>query len=133
MEFLRFLDGQKETEKDTLATERHQALLDFVAKAAVVSTDRYDEKRVFKEYFQEEPTDATGLPATSDADVDFDYSDVQWEAPSEDEMAILQRMLADNEVSIPASALQMDGLELPPGPMEEDSGIAQIEADREWV
>lgn len=133
LEFLRFLDGLEEGRRAQEAARRHQEVLDRITQAAVVATDRYDEKRVFSEYFPEEAKDVSGLPATSDADVDFDYSGVEWAAPDEDEMALLQRMLEDDSVTLPAAAFADPQPDLPPALPDGSAAIEQIETDREWV
>lgn len=129
LEFLRFLDGRKAAIRERETEERHHAVLERIARAAVVATDRYDEKKVFSEYF---PLDTSGK--------DLDYSGVEWgsnvtfEVPSEDEMEILRRMMEDNSVTVSAGEVfeAEPGMDLLPG-LPEDSGSAQIETDREWV
>lgn len=129
MEFLRFLDGREQGRRDREAQARHQEVMDRISRAAVVATDRYDEKKVFPEYF---PLDTTS---------EVDYSRVDWDenivfqAPSEDEMEMLQRMLANDSVTLPASSFAQpeDESDLMPALPDGSAVIEQIETDREWV
>lgn len=132
VEFLRFLDGQDREKREIRQDERHGDLLKAVVKGSFVSAGEWNGRRAFEEFFApEEPVDAQGLPATSDADVDFDYSGVEFETPSEDEMAILQRMLSDNSVTLPGTAFAEPASEydLPDARLDEDEN----DNDREWV
>jgi hypothetical protein len=132
VEFLRFLDGQDREKREARQDRRHSDLLNAVVKGSLVATDRYDEQQLFEEFFpSREPVDSLGLPTTSDADVDFDYTAVKYEAPSEDELAILQRMLSDNSVTLPGTdfAEPEPEYDLPDARMDED----EIDNDREWV
>lgn len=122
IDFLRFLDGM-ETAK---AEDRHQEILDHLAKVAVVSTGNYDEKKVFKQYF----------PA--DVDSETVYQDVEWgqdvqfEMPDESELELLQRLLEDNTVDV--TGISYEGPEdLPPALPDGAPAIETIETDREWV
>lgn len=133
MEFLRFLDGLGTQADDIRNAERHREIVDSIVRGSLVSTDRYDEKRVFKEYFPPQESTQGGLKG-SDAETDFDYEDVTWEAPSEDELAILQRMLEDPSVTLSGESF---------GPPEEFEVFSEIEDgapvmesienNREWV
>lgn len=102
-------------------------------RGSLVATGTYEEKIVFEEYFPA-PDIPDGLPATDDSDVDMDYSGVEFGTPDESEMEILQRMLADNTVTVS----DLDGPDEPepeypalPAPREIAPG--DIEQDREWV
>lgn len=73
------------------------------------------------------------MSATSDADVDMDYSGVQFGTPDESEMEILQRMLEDNRVVVSG----MSGEQPNPSPSDlpapREIAFAEIEQDREWT
>lgn len=98
-----------------------------------MATGRYEEKTLFADYFPA-PELPDGIAATDDADVDMDYSGVDFGTPDESEMEILQRMLADNSITVS----DLEGPDEPdqtptalPAPREIDPG--DIEQDREWV
>lgn len=105
LEFLRFLDGQERMRQSPRYTPPQEAM---------------------------EPQELpTNLAATSDADVDFDYSAVEWSAPSEDEVAILQKMLADNSVTLPGADFAEPPPEYDLPDARPDEG--EMDNDREWV
>lgn len=130
MEYLRFADRLADHKALDLAAERHQDMLNQVFKAALVAKGDYTTESVFPEHFAEEPLPEGSAPvATDDSNVDFDYSQVEWSAPGEDEMAILERMLQDTSVTVGQA---------PPVPVNElpapkAVAISDIEQDREWV
>jgi hypothetical protein len=133
VEFLRFLDGLRVQEDAIRGAERHQEVLDAIVRGSLVSTDRYDEKRVFKEYFPPEDAVQGGLVG-SDAETDFDYEDVTWEAPSEGELEILQRMLEDPSVTLSAEAFgPPEDFEVFSAPPDDAPVMESIENNREWV
>jgi multidrug efflux pump subunit AcrA (membrane-fusion protein) len=111
---------------------RHTALLDAVVRGSLVASGGYEEKIVFRDYFSS--SEVPEGTAVNDADTDLDYSDVQFGVPAEDELEILQRMLADNTVTV-------SGLTGPPDPPETSTMLsapreiarADIEQDREWL
>jgi predicted DNA binding protein len=122
IEFLRFLDGM-ETAK---AEDRHQEILDRLAKVAVVSTGNYDEKKVFKEYF---PADVDSEDVYKDVEWG---SDIEFQMPDEDELETLRRLLEDNAVTV--SGVAYEGPEdLPLALPDGAPAIETIETDREWV
>jgi len=131
VEYLRFADGLAEHRARDLAAERHQEMLNQVFKAALAAKGDYTAESVFPEHFAEQALpDGSPPPATDDSHVDFDYSGVEWGAPGEDEMAILERMLQDTSVTVGQQAPQVPANELPqPRAVE----IGDIEQDREWV
>lgn len=100
---------------------------------SLVASGQYEEKVLFADYFPA-PELPDGIAATDDADVDMDYSGVDFGTPDESEMEILQRMLADTSITVsdlegpeepvPAPAALPAPREIPPG---------DIEQDREWV
>lgn len=99
--------------------------------ASLVASGRYDEKKVYPEYFS--PLDTT--------DDDVDYGQVAWdknvafEAPGEDEMAILMRMMQDNSVTVSGASFADSSAdsEVPSALPDSSPVIEQIETDREWV
>lgn len=101
-----------------------------------MTTGHYEEKVLFADYFPA-PELPDGIAATDDADVDMDYSGVDFGTPDESEMEILARMLADPFVTVS----DVDGAEnaepepkaLPALPAPREIEPADIEQDREWV
>lgn len=99
---------------------------------SLVASGQYEEKVLFADYFPA-PEMPAGI-AADDAELDMDYSGVDFGTPDANEMEILQRMLADNSVTV-------SGMEGPdelvperpalPAPREIPPG--DIEQDREWV
>ncbi len=101
-------------------------------RSALVSSGNYEEKIVFEDYFPADLPD--GIPATGDADVNMDYSAVDFGRPTEDEMEILQRMLEDKTVTVSG----MNGPDEPEPPVSDlpaprEIAFTEIEQDREWV
>lgn len=129
MEYLRFADGLEKSRREAEESQRHQELLTTLAKVALVATDRYEEKVLFSEHFPAEETSGL-LPPADDADVDFDYSQVDWAVPDEDELALLQQMLADPSITVAAAPDTEEPTELPP---PREVPITDIEQDREWT
>lgn len=121
--------AKAEAERD----RRHHELLETIVRGSLVATGTYEEKIVFEKYFPA-PEIPDGLTATDDADVDMDYSGVQFGTPDESEMEILQRMLGDNTVTVSGldggSASEETAPDLP-APRE--IAMGDIEQDREWV
>lgn len=132
LDFLRFLDGQERQQAEDRVVIRHQKLLDTVVRGSLVAADRYEEKLVFPDYFPDEEAEGDG---GDDSNVDFDYGGVEWSTPAEEEMAILQRMLGDNSVSIPGSSLppEEDPFDVPMELPDNSPVMEQIANDREWV
>lgn len=131
MEYLQFADGLIETQERAREAERHAELLSTLVRGSLVSSGQYEEKVLFEEYFP-----APELPfgiAADDSELDMDYSAVDFGTPGEDEMAILQRMLADNTVTVSdmGGPGPEQGVRDLPAPREIASG--DIEQDREWV
>lgn len=105
-------------------------------RGALVATGTYEEKVLFEDYFPA-PELLDGIVATDDADVDMDYTSVDFGVPDESEMEILQRMLADTMVTVsdvegPESIEQMPAL-TPTLPAPREIAPADIEQDREWT
>lgn len=101
-----------------------------------MATGQYEEKVLFADYFPA-PELPDGIAATDDADVDMDYSGVDFGTPDESEMEVLARMLADPFVTVS----DMEGTEesqdmpkdLPALPAPREIPPGDIEQDREWV
>lgn len=71
-----------------------------------MASQGYEEKILFKDYFPaEEAPEGSG----GDADVDFDYSDVEFETPDMDELALLESLLGDNGVTVSGAPLEGPG------------------------
>lgn len=95
---------------------------------------------LFPEYFPDEDGNPY-TPSSGDAGTDFDYSGVEFGTPAESEMEILERMLADDSVTVDGTFLEgpdaqqvhMEGDELPPLPPPRAFDIGEIEQDTEWV
>lgn len=122
LEFLRFLDGRDAARIE----ERHEELMDRLARVGVLSTGQYDEKKVFKEYFPVDP------------DSESVYEDVEWgsnvefQMPDEDELKTLQQLLANNTVDV--TGIAYEGPEdLPDAVPDSAPAIETIQTDREWV
>lgn len=103
IEYLRFADGLERTKLLDEEREFRDRMLAQVARAGLASTGEYEEKVLFKEYFpdQEDPEGGGG-----DANVDFDYSEVDFTSPAEDEMALLESLLGDDSVSVSGAPLE---------------------------
>lgn len=128
MEFLQFDDGLKERQKELEVARQHAELLDTVFRAGLVATGSYKERVLFPDRFEHE----AGLrsPQEADADTDFDYAEVEWSTPSEEELAMLQKMLADPTITVSAGPEEAPPQELPP---PREIPLTDIEQDREWV
>ena len=101
----------------------------------MAASSRYDEKKLFPEHFESDPNQQWGfLPATSDADVDMDYSGVEWSTPDADEVVMLQQLLGNNVVTVANDDLAPSAApDVQPAVSEETSRIEQIDNNREWV
>ena len=106
LEYLRFEDGRLAAEKESERLEFQAKLLTTLVKGSLVASGEYEEKTLFKEYFQ--PEDAAESSG-GDADVDFDYSDVEFDTPDMDEMAMLEKLLGDNSVTVSGAPLEGPG------------------------
>lgn len=127
VEYLRFADGLVAAAAEQEAERRHQELVDTMVKGALVATDRYEERKVFRQYFPE----TEGAEST-----DMDPGDSEWTPPDESEIELIQRMLGDTSVTVPAQPFYGDDFAeaAPPmAPPENDSSVPQIDLDREWV
>lgn len=129
LEYLAFADGLKEAEQRSEEAKRHQELLDTLVRGSLVASGSYEEKVLFEEYFPP-PELPVGI-AADDSELDLDYSGVDFGIPDESEMEILQRMLADNTVTVSAGPDEQETLPSLPEPRE--IGPGDIEQDREWV
>lgn len=113
-----------------LEAERHDKVVDMLFRIGMASGDEYDKKSIFRDFLEEDVVDGGSVPSTDDSDVDFDYSQVEWGGvPSEDEMAILERMLRDTSVTVGAA---------PDAPVNElappkEIPFGEVEQDREWT
>jgi hypothetical protein len=121
-----YLEGIGEVTSQDAEAER-------VVRAALVSSGQYEPRSVFPDYFggpeqdQEEPVDANG--EHDDSDVDFDYSAVTWEVPSEmgdDEMALLRQVMGDN-----SNVGVVEDQDFPEVDKKVDLGF--VPDEREWV
>jgi hypothetical protein len=132
LDYLVFADGLKSAREEAEREERHRKVLETLVMGSLVASGQYEEKVLFEEYFP-----APELPegiAADDSELNMDYSGVDFGVPSESEMEILQRMLADTSITVsdldgpdepvPASPALPAPREIPPG---------DIEQDREWV
>jgi hypothetical protein len=136
LEYLRFADGLERTARIEREQEFQEQLLLTVAKAGLVASNNYKEEVLFSEYFPE---------STDEDEVDYsDNSGVDFEAPSEDEMDVLARMLANDSITIDGAPLEGPGAEqvsspdveednLPSLPPPRDFDPTQVEQDTEWV
>lgn len=133
MEYLRFADGIARGRREAVAAERHSELLDYVFKAALVAAGTYEEKVLFEERFVVHNLGdelSSDLPTNrDDSDTEFDYSATEWKTPTEDEMAILERMLQDKGVTV-SGGPEAPVNELPP---PREVSITDVEQDREWT
>lgn len=132
LEYLRFADGLKEVARQEREAEFRQELMTNLIKASLVASGGYKEDVLFAEYF----------PEAEDNQIDYtDNSGVDFEAPAEDEMEILARMLADNTVTVDGAPLEGPDAQqpsppedsLPALPPPRDFDPTQIEQDTEWV
>lgn len=133
MEYLAYADGLKDARLRAREEQRHQELLDVLVRGSLVASGTYEEKVLFEEYFPP-PEMPEGAVATDDADLDLDYSGVDFGVPDESEMEILSRMLADPFVTV--SDMNGDGQPEPEAvdlPAPREIAPADIEQDREWV
>lgn len=139
LEYLRFADGLERTRREQEGERRHAELLEMIVKAGLAATGDYQEKILFREYFPDEDGSPQG-ESQGDADVDFDYSDVDFGVPSESELEVLTRMLADDSVTISGDSLEGPESDVPgeeaeqsalPPPRAFDPG--DVEQDTEWV
>lgn len=134
LEYLRFADGLEKSSRRDRAEEFRQELLLSIVKASLVASGDYKEDVLFSDYFS---------GADSDDEVDFtDNSGVDFEAPSESDMDILARMLADDTVLVDGAPLEgpdaeqvpsPEGEEPPSLPPPRDFDPTQVEQDTEWV
>jgi len=106
LEYLRFEDGRIAEEKAAREEKFRAELLSTVVKASLVASQGYEEKVLFKEYF---PADKGEGASGGDADVDFDYSDVEFATPSADEMDLLESLLGDQDVTVSGAPLEGPG------------------------
>jgi hypothetical protein len=110
-------------------------VLETIVLGSLVATG-YEEKALFADYFPE-PELPDGIAATTDADVDMDYSGVDFGTPDESEMEILARMLADPFVTVSGvggpEEEEPEPRALPALPAPREIAPADIEQDREWV
>lgn len=107
LEYLRFEDGRLAGEKESRREEFQAELLTTVVKGSLVASQGYEEKVLFEEYFpSEEPEGGMG---GGDADVDFDYSDVDFGTPDMDELALLESLLSDSDVTVSGAPLEGPG------------------------
>lgn len=128
MDYLAYADGLARAQRRADEEERHRALLDTMVRAALVASNRYEEKILFEEYFP--PPELPPGIAADDSELDMDYSGVDFSTPDESEMEILQRMLEDSSVTVSG----MDGSPSPePLPAPREIAPVDIEQDREWV
>lgn len=79
------------------AIERESTSTDAL-KRSMVANGHFDHRKLFPEYFPQEPEETTEAGSDGDtADADLDYSEVTWMSPSDDRaefdrlMAALQR------------------------------------------
>jgi hypothetical protein len=132
LDCLTFADGLKDTQHESEETAWRKDALDTLVRGALVSTGQYEERVLFEKYFPA-PELTEGM-AADDSELDMDYSGVDFGTPTESEMQILQRMLADTTVTIS----DLDGPEQPEDPLPalpapREIALADIEQDREWV
>lgn len=73
-----------------------------------MASQGYEEKVLFKEYFPTEEEVQEGF-SSGDEDVDFDYSQVEFETPDMDELAILESLLGDNSVTVSGAPIEGPG------------------------
>lgn len=132
LEYLRFADGLKETAREEREEEFRQELMANLIKASLVASGGYKEEVLFADY----------LPAPDNDEIDFsDNAGVEFQTPTEDEMEILARMLADNTVTIDGAPLEGPGAEQTSPPEDETPSLppprdfdpTQVEQDQEWV
>lgn len=126
VEYLQFDDGLKERQKRLERATEHAELLDTVFRAGLVATGGYKERVLFPDRFEAE----AGLLPPGDADTDFDYGEVEWRTPDEEELALLKAMLSDPTITVAAGAEGAPAQELPP---PREIPLTDIEQDREWV
>lgn len=133
LDYLAFADGLVAADLRAQADARQTALLNTIVRGALVASGNYEEKVLFEDYFPA-PEIPDGIATTSDADVDLDYSGVDFGTPDESEMEILQRMLADTMVTV-SGVDGADESEAPASglPAPREIALADIEQDREWV
>lgn len=101
-------------------------MLDTVFRAGLVATGGYQERRLFPDRFEQE----AGLLPPGDADTNFDYAEVEWRTPDEQELAQLAALLSDPNITVAAGADEQHQDELPP---PRQIPLADIAQDREWV
>lgn len=106
LEYLRFEDGRLEEIRESQREDFQRELLATVVKAGLVASQGYEEKVLFKEYF---PSPDAPEGSGGDQDVDFDYSDVEFETPDLDEMELLASLLGDNDVKVSGAPLEGPG------------------------
>jgi hypothetical protein len=134
LEYLRFADGLREAEREEREEEFRRKLLLNVAKAGLVASGQYKEEVLFEEYFPSETPESDGIDYTDNSGVDY-------EAPSEDELEVLARMLADNTVTVDGAPLEGPDAEQPSPPEDSTPSLppprdfdpTQVEQDTEWV
>lgn len=111
----------------------------MIVKAGLAATGDYKEKVLFHDWFPDE--DETG-ESRGDADTEFDYSDVDFGVPQQDEMEMLAAMLADNSVTVDGGPLEgpdavqvprSDEDDLPAIPPPRDFDPGDVEQDMEWT
>lgn len=131
VEYLRFADNLAKHRREALEADRHSELMDYLFKNALVASRGYTEQSVFADRFANESVTETvdgSVPTTNDADVDLDYSAVEWSSPTEDELAIMERMLGNTSVTVPAEPDQEQPLAPP-----REIPVQDVDQDREWV
>lgn len=94
----------------------------------------YEEKVLFRDYFPAPELPEGAIGTTGDADLDLDYSGVDFGTPDASEMEILQRMLADNTVTVSGVGGPPENEQAPSDlPAPREIALSDIEQDREWV
>lgn len=101
-------------------------------RSSLVASGQYEVKVLFPEYFP--PDELSSDIAADDAELDLDYSGVDFGTPDESDMEIIRRMLTDTSVTV--SGIGADELpepEPPSLPAPREIALGDIEQDREWV
>lgn len=140
LEYLRFADGLERSQREARQEEFQTKLLETLVKGSLVASGEYEEKVLFPEYFPDKDGQPHGQ-SSSDANTDFDYSDVDFNTPDESEMEMLARMLADDSITVDGAPLEgpdaqqvsedEEGASALPPPREFD--LTEVEQDSEWV
>lgn len=106
LEYLRFEDGRVAEEKEAARLEFQAEMLSTLVKGSLVASGGYEEKILFKQYFQPEEAPES---ADGDADTDLDYSEVEFGTPDMDEMAMLEQLLGNDSVTVSGAPLEGPG------------------------